>query len=249
MGLPFICPDAGDGRPLSGEEVFPLHRLRGQWWESISGLYTFYEEVFFMKYADIKREVLSHINQYTMAGAVVAPSYNNQADYLNRIPVLVNEALVNIRTLVKPEPVLYPLEGGEAYGGMVRYRLPEDFWHLCSGGVSVIRDGKFRRSNDYRVLAGRYLLVPEEGRYTAEYFRYPEQLPLDKTLTEDYELREDPEVIQTATYYAAAYLVLQEDEFAFASLYNDYESRLGRISPGITAEVQTVEDAYGSWGV
>ena len=47
MGLPFICPDAGDGRPLSGEEVFPLHRLRGQWWESISGLYTFYEEVFY----------------------------------------------------------------------------------------------------------------------------------------------------------------------------------------------------------
>ena len=27
-----------------------------------------------MKYADIKREVLSHINQYTMAGSQVAPS-------------------------------------------------------------------------------------------------------------------------------------------------------------------------------
>ena len=58
----------------------------------------------------------------------------------------------------------------------------------------------------------------------------------------------DPEVIQTATYYASAYLVLQEDEFAYATLYNDYESRLGRISPGITAEVQPVEDSYGTWG-
>ena len=44
-----------------------------------------------MKYGDIKREVLSHINQYTMAGSEVAPSYNNQADYLNRIPVFFNE--------------------------------------------------------------------------------------------------------------------------------------------------------------
>ena len=249
MGLPFICPDAGDGRPLSGEEVFPLHRLSGQWWESISGLYTFYEEVFFMKYADIKRAVLSHINQYTMAGSQVAPSYNNQADYLNRIPVLLNEALVNIRTLVKPIPVVLPLTDGEPYGGMIRYELPTDCWTIKTGGVSVIRDGRFRRTNQYRLQGRKYILVPDDGEYTVEYYRYPVQLPLDSTLTDSYEVEEDPEVIQAATYYASAYLVLQEDEFAYATLYNDYESRLGRISPGITAEVQPVEDSYGlNWG-
>lgn len=201
-----------------------------------------------MKYAEIKREVLSHINQYTMAGSPVAPSYNNQADYLIRIPVLLNEALVNIRTLVKPNPVVYPLEDGEPYGGMVRYELPEDFWSLRTGGVSVIRDGKFQRTNEYRLQGKKYILAPGDDSYTVEYYRYPEQLPLDNTLTDDYELDEDREVIQTATYYASAYLVLQEDEFAFAGLYNDYESRLGRISPGITAEVHSVDDAYGFGG-
>ena len=201
-----------------------------------------------MKYADTKREVLSHINQYTMAGSQVAPSYNNQADYLNRIPVLLNEALVNIRTLVKPIPVVLPLEAGEPYGGMTRYELPEDCWTIKTGGVSVIRDGQFRRTNQYRLQGRKYILVPDDGSYTVEYYRYPVQLPLDNTLTDDYEVEEDPEVIQTATYYASAYLVLQEDEFAYATLYNDYESRLGRISPGITAEVQPVEDSYGTWG-
>lgn len=202
-----------------------------------------------MKYADIKRAVLSHINQYTMAGSPVAPSYNNQADYLNRIPVLLNEALVNIRTLVKPNPVVLPLTDGESYGGMIRYELPEDCWTIKTGGVSVIRGGKFQRTNQYRLQGKKYILVPEDGSYTVEYYRYPVQLPLDNTLTDSYELDEDPEVIQTATYYASAYLVLQEDEFAYATLYNDYESRLGRISPGITAEVQPVEDSYGlNWG-
>lgn len=202
-----------------------------------------------MKYADIKRAVLSHINQYTMAGSQVAPSYNNQADYLNRIPVLLNEALVNIRTLVKPIPVVLPLTDGEPYGGMIRYELPTDCWTIKTGGVSVIRDGRFRRTNQYRLQGRKYILVPDDGEYTVEYYRYPVQLPLDSTLTDSYEVEEDPEVIQAATYYASAYLVLQEDEFAYATLYNDYESRLGRISPGITAEVQPVEDSYGlNWG-
>ena len=202
-----------------------------------------------MKYADIKRAVLSHINQYTMAGSQVAPAYNNQADYLNRIPVLLNEALVNIRTLVKPIPVVLPLTDGEPYGGMIRYELPPDCWTIKTGGVSVIRGGKFQRTNQYRLQGKKYILVPEDGSYTVEYYRYPVQLPLDNTLTDSYEVEEDPEVLQAATYYASAYLVLQEDEFAYATLYNDYESRLGRISPGITAEVQPVEDSYGlNWG-
>ena len=202
-----------------------------------------------MRYGDLKREVLSHINQYTMSGSEVPPSYNDQADYLNRIPVLVNEALVNIRTLVKPETVVYPLVGGEVYGGMVKHQLPEDFWSLRTGGVSEIRGGRFQRSNEYRLLGRKEILVPQGREMTVEYYRYPVQLPLDKTLTEDFVIDEDLEVLQTASYYAAAYLVLQEDEFAFAALYNDYESRLGRISPGITAEVQPVADVYGGdWG-
>ena len=198
-----------------------------------------------MLYSEIKREVLGHIDQYSMAGTPVAASYNNQADYLSRIPVLINEGLVNIRTLVKPDPVVLPLENGEEYGGMMRYELPEDFWNLKTGGVSVIHRGRFRKTNEYRLQGKKYILTPKtEGVYTVEYYKYPDLLPLDETLTDAFELEEDIEVIQTATYYAAANLVMREDEFMYASLYNDYESRLSRISPGITVEVQQVEDAY-----
>lgn len=196
-----------------------------------------------MLYSEIKRETLGHINQYTMAGAPVAASYNNQADYLNRIPLLVNEGVMNIRTLVKPEPVVLQLEDPEKYGDLLRYRLPEDFWSLRTGGVSIIRNGHFEKTNEYRLQGKDFFLTPDNGdSYTVEYYRYPNKLPLDAK--DDDELEEDDEVIQAATYYAAANLVLLEDEFAYTRLYNDYETRLSRISRGVTCEVHPVQDAY-----
>ena len=200
-----------------------------------------------MLYSEIKRETLGHLNQYSIAGTPVAASYNNQADYLNRIPLLINEGVMNIRTLVKPEPVVYPLLSGEEYGDMIRYDLPNDFWSLRTGGVTVIRDGKFRRTNQYMLQGKKTILIPKaaQGSYTVEYYKYPAQLPTNGSLNDDYDLPEDREVIQAATYYAAAQLALMDDEFVYASLYNDYESRLGRIGGRATAEFQTTQDVYG----
>lgn len=196
-----------------------------------------------MLYSEIKRETLGHINQYSMAGAQVAPSYNNQADYLMRIPQLINEALVNIVTLVKRAPEVVELKDGEEYGGLMRYELPSNFYSLKSGGVSVIKAGKLYPTNQYWFQGKKHILTPKDaGLYVVEYYRYPNQLPLKPS--DNTELEEDLEVIQAATYYAAANLVMMEDEFAYASLYNDYESRLGRISPGVTMEVHPVQDAY-----
>ena len=116
-----------------------------------------------MLYSEIKRETLGHINQYTMAGSPVAASYNNQADYLNRIPLLINEGVMNVRTLVKPEPVVYQLIGGEPYGDLIRYQLPDNFWSLKTGGVSVIRNGRFEKTNDYRLQGKDFILTPNNG--------------------------------------------------------------------------------------
>lgn len=201
-----------------------------------------------MLYSDIKRATLSHLNQFSIAGTPIAASYNNQADYLLRIPFLINEGLVNVRTFVKPEPVVYQLRGGTDIGGMKRHRLPDGFWSLKTGGVSIVRDGKFQKTNEYRLQGKQYILTPADvdGTYTIEYYKYPELLPAAPA--DDYELEEDIEVIQAATYYAAANLVLHDDPTTYAYLYNDYESRLTRIGPGIRAEVQPVQDAYAFTG-
>lgn len=189
--------------------------------------------------------ILSLINQYTMAGDVVADSYNNQADYLNKIPGLMNAALMNIRTYAKPSTVLYVLSDGEEYGGMQRYTLPENFRKLKTGCVYVLRNGRLSKTNEYRLMGDKTILLPKRNdtEYAVEYYCYPSQLPL--TCSDSYDLREEPDVIQAAIYYAAAMLMLQEDEFTYATLFNEYESRLQRMSYTPEIEVQTTADVYG----
>ena len=196
-------------------------------------------------YGELRREVLSRVRKYSIAGQVTPASYNCQADDLNRIPLLLNEALVQLRTEGKRDTAAVALSGGEEYGGWMRCPLPKDCYALHTGGVTVLRDGKPRRTNDYR-LQGKYILVPPGETYTVEYDRYPVQLPPDAA--EDLEIVEDPEVLHAAVCYAAAQLVMQEDEFAYAALCNEYERRLRCLSAGLTAEVGAVADVYGGEG-
>ena len=117
-----------------------------------------------MLYKHIKRAVLSHIDQYTVAGAEVVPTYNNQADYENRIPVFFNEGLMNILTTVKPQAVLFALQRGQQMGGMTIYELPVDFWSLKSGGVFVVRAGRFEKTNGRESCAVRFQRMDTQWR-------------------------------------------------------------------------------------
>ena len=120
-------------------------------------------------YGELRREVLSRVRKYSIAGQVTPASYNCQADDLNRIPLLLNEALVQLRTEGKRDTAAAVLTGGEESGGWVRYRLPEDCYALHTGGVTVLRDGKMRRTNDYR-LQGKDFLAPSGETYTVRYW-------------------------------------------------------------------------------
>jgi hypothetical protein len=54
-----------------------------------------------MTYQECKNQVLKLLNQYTIAGNAVADGYNNQADYIRRIPSLINDAMMEISTTVR----------------------------------------------------------------------------------------------------------------------------------------------------
>lgn len=211
-----------------------------------------------MKYAEIRRAVLELIDQSTIAGEDVSPSYNNQADYLRKIPALLNQAITKIRTTRLPKLLIAQLSEGEVNGAWVKYALPSDCRELVSGGIRLMGDcGPSPVPDDRYMILGSQLWLPavrppgcaacppEEVPgmfYLVEYRAFPPQFPADPT--EDFALDETPDVIQAAEYYAAAMLVIREDEYLHANLMNEYEARLAAMAPPLTAEVHPIADVY-----
>ena len=204
-----------------------------------------------MNYGQVKNQVLKLLDQYSVAGNEVEPSYNNQQDYLNRIPGLVNDAVMEIATTVRKIPTVMGLcelpyeDLGEAY----RYQLPRDFYQLISGGVVKTRGGTVLHTNLYQTQGRSFLIVPkaEAGDCSIEYYRYP-MLLADRPKDTD-ELDNAPETHFAVPYYAAAFLASRDDPYLCALLNNKYDDKLAAMGAGLNAEVSQVSDVYGFGGV
>ena len=91
-----------------------------------------------MTYGQMRDRVLMLLNQYSIAGGKIRVTYNNQADYLTRVPGAVNEALVYLATTARRLRRVRKLEEAERAGVWRVFALPEDCWQICSGGTLKI---------------------------------------------------------------------------------------------------------------
>ena len=205
-----------------------------------------------MVYKQFCDRVLQLLDRYSVAGTAVAPSYNNQEDFITRLPGLYNDAITEISCSVRKIPALLTLTAadGEALGSLVRFSLPEDFYQFRTGDTfAVTSDGTQLHTNVYGVQGRKYLTVPaaelgEDGALTLTYYRYPNLLPAKPPANT--ELDNFPEAQDAAAFYAAAYLAIHDDPFLYASLYNKYEDKLAKMGPGVTVEMQPMDGA-GAW--
>lgn len=200
-----------------------------------------------MTYGQVRDHVLMLLNQYTIAGSAVEPSYNNQQDYLARIPALVNDAMMEIATTARKLPAVLPLAGlpREEVGEEVRIPLPADFYQLVSGSVARLKNGRTVHTNCCAVQGRQYLLLPRD---TAEdcvltYWRYPNLLP--EQPGDAAQLDNLPETHYAIPFYVASFLVSHDDPFLCSLFYNKYEDKLSKMSSGRTAEIAPVADCYG----
>lgn len=203
-----------------------------------------------MTYGQVRDQVLKLLNQYTMAGAKVDGSYNDQQDYLYRIPELVNDAVMEITTTARKIPAVVNLGDlpGEDLGEETRYELPGDFYQLISGSAVTTAEGRVLHTNVYASQGQQYLLVPtkEAGSYTVRYYRYP--MLLGESPNDSDELDNAPETHRAVPYYVASYLVDHDDMALCALFQNAYEDKLNKMNTGQTAEVRRVTDLYGGGG-
>jgi len=203
-----------------------------------------------MNYGQVTRAVLQLLNQYSVAGSLVAESYNNQQDYILRIPSLVNDAVMEIATTARKIPTTLRL--GDLprveLGREVEYKLPEDFYQFVSGSVVRTVDGRTLHTNVYSQKERKYLRVPEEeaGDYEVSYYRYPSLLG-ENPRDED-RLDNEPETHYAIPYYVAAHLVVHDEAFLYQVFYNKYEDKVAKMGPGVSAEARSVADSYGFFG-
>lgn len=207
-----------------------------------------------MNYGQMRDFILQLINRYSVAGTKYQPSYNNQQDYLNRIPMLINDGLVYIASAIRKMPTQHILcpNRGEPYGnGYIRHMLPEDCLEICSGGMMVpgARYGEPRFLKEYILQEPDYILIPAwmKKDVVLEYYRRPQLLP--DAPTDDARVDATLDVQSAVCYYVAAHLVIFDDNYVYTTLYNEFENRAARLIQAPTTEIRGVYDAYGLDGM
>lgn len=205
-----------------------------------------------MTYGECRDMSLHLIHQESIAGVEIPGSYNNQQDYLNKIPGLINAAQMDLATTAKPIPaevMLGDLTYEDKEGSRV-YNLPADLWQRRGSGLLIPRHdypngpSHYERFNQCRMVGNTKLILfsclPDNT--ILEYFRYPTRLsptPADTDVLDNvYEAQE------AVPYYVAAHLVMQDDAFMYATLYNEYTSKKSALHDRPQTEVSVVEDVY-----
>jgi hypothetical protein len=203
-----------------------------------------------MTYAECRDAALKLLNQYSIGGELIASSYNNQYDYLKRMPELIYNAMLIIATTALPiEAVFEPAETAELSGGWLAFDFPTDFIRLPSRGLIRLSGGRLSFNKDYRMLTRSRMAIRREALKDTVlvYCKAPAKITL---ASPDNTVLELPDYAAAAVpYYVAAHLVIGEDSFVYATLYNEFESRLERLKPPVESETELIEDAYGLTGV
>lgn len=194
-----------------------------------------------MTYGEIRRKVLEKIDRATINGTPIPAAYNGQSDALRRIPGLINEAVTVICTERHRYTGYFAPKDGTPFGKRIRYALPEDFYSMQGGSVFRMCGDDAESCTDYR-LAGREIILPP-GDYLVEYWRYPDLLPDDPDDSFDYRMGLD--ILHAAMCFAAARLVVTEDETLYNALMRDYRAWLQEMDVPFWTESSKVADVYG----
>lgn len=219
-----------------------------------------------MTYGEVKKQVLRLLNQYKIAGTEIPGTYNNQNDYIDRIPGLVNDAMMELATTVRKIETVVRLStstwAAQNYtdlGDSYSFMMPSDFFAHKSGDNWLLVDG---RPLSHQLLTFRgakktlgvlsmskgvhFVTLPkalvDNHEVLMTYYCYPELLADDAA--DSTELDNTVDAQRAIPYYVAGMLALHDDPFLASSLMNAWEDKLQKLTPLPYAEVAPVQDAY-----
>ena len=140
-----------------------------------------------MTYGEVRDRALMLTNNYSLAGEKIGESYNNQADYMVRIPALIDEAMLIITSQYRRIQERKELRLDPTYDvvGMPTYKLPDDIMDIVPGGLLVVHENPhrmFRFDSGWEKPDERHIILPKRGRHHLddrvflEYYRRPKSV-------------------------------------------------------------------------
>lgn len=201
-----------------------------------------------MTFTELKDKALQIIDQYSVAGSIVPPSYNNQQDYINRIPGLINDAEMYLASgprRIEESVFLDPETAERLPNGILKYALPDDFLEMMPRGLLVNDRMGFHYETRYTRVGDEYILISEHirGDIRLCYYRKPRLLPARPTGNE--EIDNTLPAQSAIPYYVAAFLIMADDAFLYTSLYNEWQVKVSQLAEIPRPEREAVADVYG----
>jgi len=205
-----------------------------------------------MTYGELKTKVLNLIFSYSIAGDEIKLSYNNQEDYVNMIPPLLSSVQAYIYQIkkIRDSIQLRDLEK-EDNGTTYTYTLPDDCMKVVPG-IIIPRGGSygpvFERRMDYKLFGGDKMIAPKSYPDNAILEYEKRAVPVPQNVPDHYVLKNTEEVNEIIPFYIAAFVVMHDDAFKYAALYNEFETRLQRLQTNPPyVEINEVFDVYGGF--
>lgn len=205
-----------------------------------------------MTYGELKTKVLNLVFSYSIAGEEIKSSYNNQQDYVNMIPPLLSSVQAYIYQIkkIRDSILLRDLEV-EDIGSSYMYHLPDDCMKVIPG-IIVPRSRKygpvFERRMDYKLFGGTKLLAPKDYPEDAILEYEKRAVPIPQNVSDNYVLKNTEEVNEIIPFYIAAFVVMYDDPFRYAALYNEFETRLQRLVTNPPyVEIESISDVYAGF--
>ena len=198
-----------------------------------------------MTYAQCRRRALELIFSYSLNGTEIPSTYNDQADYINRIPALVNEAQMETATVYKPIAEMIAVSSLQHPVGAPAnvFSLPNDCWKINDGGFLNFAEGMERRVKGYTYLPNHRIYIPfDRADLFLEYYRYPVELP--DTPSDYAPLDNTVDAQECVPYYAAAHLVLYDDAYRYTALLNEYRRRCALLTSQKHLKDGLIENVY-----
>lgn len=219
-----------------------------------------------MNLNEIAEMSLQLINQYSVSGQIIPDTYNNQADYLVRIPHLANDGIVYMGTgnVKQIGTYVFTQKADKSPNAVFKsYSMPSAFFRPYGSSVPYIIGKGQVPTSEYMWLGSRELLLSPhiEGQIKIDYYRYPslfstEFVPSvvdeegnvitpwsykDGTVEVDLPL----EAQYALPYYIGSHLISQDFLNESYILMNEFELKMARISTYPVVDVESAEDTYG----